>query len=256
MNWANGLNSYPAQWPKALSKLGWMASSARTMGCLAGLLVLLMLTLAFASTRATDRIDAIVRDEMDRSRIPGVAVLVVKDGRILKEAGFGFADLDHNVPVTPKTLFESGSVGKEFTATLVMLLAERHVLGLDDSIVNYLPEGKGKWDGVTIRDLLDHTSGIGDMPYDTMDLRKDYSEAQLADIMARQPICASPGATWRYNNGGYVLLGILIHRATGRFYGDLLASEIFKPLGMKTAGVINEEDVVPNRAMGYEFDRG
>ena len=208
------------------------------------------------SSHAADPIDKVVNAEMKRSKAPGIVVMVIRHGHVIKLKGYGEADLEHHVPVKPDTVFQSGSMGKQFTAALVMMLVQDRKLKLSDPIVKYIPEGKGKWGNVTIRHLLSHTSGIGDMPYETMDMTKEYSEDDLVKLMAKQPVRAKPGDKWQYNNGGYVLLGVLIHRATGKFYGDLLRERIFAPLGMKTAAIITEHHIVPNRARGYEFVNG
>jgi CubicO group peptidase (beta-lactamase class C family) len=137
------------------------------------------------------------------------------------------------------------------------MLAHDHVFTIDDPITKWFPEANGVWKGVTIQHLMSHTSGLADIPDEKFDMRKDYTEDELVKLMMKTPPVHSPGAEWRYNNGGYVLLGVLIHRATGKFYGDLLREKIFKPSGMTTARIISERDIVPNRASGYEFsDKG
>ena len=216
------------------------------MKALAAALVLLASQLAQA-----DKIDDIVVAEMKRTNTPGVAIAIMKDGKPIKIKGYGYANLEHKVPVKPETVFQSGSVGKQFTSTLVMMLVEEGKIGLEDPVSKYITESAGKWDKVTVRHLLTHTSGLPDMPYHTMDLTKPYTEEDMVKLMIDQPIPKDPGVEWRYNNGGYVMLGVLVKRATGKFYGDLLAEKIFKPLGMGCR-VISEADIVPNRAAGYE----
>jgi len=208
------------------------------------------------SSVTADAIDDVVHREMVRSSVPGVAVLVIRHGRVIKNKGYGYANLEHRTVVKQNTVFESGSMGKQFTATLVMLLVQDGRLKLGDSIVSIFPEGKGKWEAVSFRHLLNHTSGIGDIPYDTMDMAHHYSEQDLVNLMARQPMSEVPGKTWSYCNGGYVLLGALIRRVTGKFYGDMLQKRIFEPLGMKTARVISEHEIVMNRASGYQMEKG
>ncbi len=203
-----------------------------------------------------DAIDDAIHREMARSSIPGVAVLVIRHGKVIKNKGYGYANIEHRIPVKPETVFESGSIGKQFTAMLVMMLVQDGRIKLNDSIVKVFPEGKGKWDGVSFRHLLNHTSGIGDIPYDTMDMTHAYSEDELLDLMAHQPVCDVAGKTWNYCNGGYVLLGMLIRRITGKFYGDMLQERIFAPLGMKTARVISEHEIVMNRSSGYQMEAG
>ena len=198
-----------------------------------------------------DPVDDIVRAEMKRTKTPGVAIAVLRDGKPIKIKGYGYSNLEHKVPVKPETIFQSGSVGKQFTSTLVMMLVRDGKLGLDDEVTKHLPEGKGKWESVKVRHLLSHTSGLPDLPYGRMDLRKDYTEADLVKYMVDQDVPKKPGTEWRYNNGGYVMLGVIIHRVGGKFYGDLLRERIFRPLGMTTARIISERDIVLNRAAGY-----
>lgn len=206
---------------------------------------------------AADPIDELVRAEMKKSQVPGIALAILKNGKPIKMKGYGYANLEHKVPVKPETIFQSGSVGKQFTATLAMILVKEGKLSLDDEITKYLPEGKGKWEGIKVRHLLSHTSGLSDLPYWEMGMRIDHTEPDLVKFMLAQPEPKyKPGIEWRYNNGGYVMLGILIHRVSGKFYGDLMQEKIFKPLGMTTARVISEEDIIPNRAAGYQLVDG
>jgi CubicO group peptidase (beta-lactamase class C family) len=106
-----------------------------------------------------------------------------------------------------------------------------------------------------VRHLLTHTSGVPDYTDSMIDLRKDYTEEQLVRIAARQRLDFPAGTSWSYSNTGYLLLGVIIHRVTGRFYGDVLQELLFKPLGMRTR-VISEADIVPNRAAGYRLVKG
>lgn len=218
---------------------------------------LTLLTLfTLVATSSADQVDDIVNKAMKDRKLPGMAVMVLKDGKPVLTRGYGFANLEHRVPVKPETVFQSGSVGKQFTATLVMMLVEEGKLKLDDPIIKFFPEAKEKWVGVKVSHLLSHTSGLPDMPYHQMDLRKDYAEADLVKLMVDQKVPEKPGEKWRYNNGAYVMLGVLIKRVSGKFYGDLLQEKIFRPLGMKSARVISEADIVMNRAAGYELRSG
>jgi CubicO group peptidase (beta-lactamase class C family) len=201
------------------------------------------------------RIGDVVRAEIQRQRIPGVSLAIVKAGQIVYAGGFGLANVEHNVPVRPETVFQSGSVGKQFTATAVMMLVEEGKIGLDDSIAKYLPESPEPWKPITVRRLLSHTGGMTDYPKD-FDFRRDYTEAELLTRAMQVQVAFAPGEKWSYSNLGYVTLGVLIHRVTGRFYGDFLQERIFKPLGMTTTRIISEADIVPNRAAGYRLVKG
>ena len=203
----------------------------------------------------SDAVAQYVNAEMARQHIPGVALLVARNGEIVRAEGFGFANVELQVPVKPETLFQSGSVGKQFTATAIMMLVEEGKIGLDDSITKYLPEAPPAWKPVTIRHLLTHTGGFTDYPKD-FDFRKDYSEADLLKIVAGIPLAFPPGTKWSYSNLGYLTLGVLIHRVTGTFYGDVLQARIFRPLGMQTTRIMSEADIIPNRASGYRLVKG
>jgi len=181
---------------------------------------------------------------------------VVKNGKIVKAKGYGLANLELKVPAAPETIYQSGSVGKQFTATLVMMLVEEGKMSLNDPISKYIPGVPAIWKAITIRHLLTHTAGISNKLYDQIDMRQDYSEDELVKKIAALPLDFQPGTKWNYSNPGYVMLGILIHKATGRFYGDLLKEKIFVPLGMTTARIINEADIIPNRAAGYRLVKG
>ena len=220
-------------------------------------IALLMLAVATATQAdLSDRIDAIVRSEMTRQRIPGIAVAVVQKGKVVKSQGYGYANVEHAVPVTAETMFQSGSVGKQFTSALVMMLVEDGQISLDASVRDYLTDAPESWQAIKIRHLLTHTSGIPDYLAGTIDQRRDYTEDQLAQIAYTLPLEFPPGSRWNYSNTGYLLLGVVIHKASGQFYGDLLRERVFRPLGMKTARVISEADIVPHRAAGYQLVDG
>ncbi len=219
------------------------------------LLCLLLLGL-FLPKAVADDIDRFVRAEMERQNVPGIAVGVVKKGRIVKAKGYGFANLEHRVPVTPDTVFQSASVGKQFTAAALLLLADEGRLNLDESIDRYFTNAPPAWSDITVRHLLNHTSGIPDYTgTNSVNLRQDYSEEDMVNLAARLPLAFAPGQDWSYSNTGYVLLGMIIQKSSGRFYGDYLQEKIFHPLKM-SARVISEADIIPHRAAGYEVVDG
>jgi CubicO group peptidase (beta-lactamase class C family) len=220
---------------------------------------LLMVTLlvvgeAFCQTSgsAFDEVAQYVKTEMARQHIPGIALLVSRNGEIVRAQGFGFSNVELQVPVKPETLFQSGSVGKQFTATAIMMLVEEGKIRLDDPITKYFPNAPANWKPVTVRNLLSHTGGFTDYPKD-FDFRKDYTEDDLLKIVAGIPLAFPPGTKWSYSNLGYLTLGILIHRVTGKFYGDVLEERIFHPLGMQSTRIMSEADIIPNRAAGYRL---
>jgi CubicO group peptidase (beta-lactamase class C family) len=223
-------------------------------------LVILVLTLGSVCAVAQDissKVDDYIASEMKAEHIPGLSLAVVKNGTIVKLKGYGFANLEHMVPVHPDTIFQSGSVGKQFTAAGVLMLVEQGKVGLDDPIGKYFENAPAAWKDIKVRNLLSHTSGIPDYESaHSLDLRKDYTEDELLKFAERLPLDFAPGTKWRYSNTGYVLLGILIHKVTGQFYGDFLREHIWLPLGMDSTRIISESDIVPNRADGYRNVKG
>ena len=203
----------------------------------------------------TDGVGTYVREEMQREQIPGVALLVSRGGKIVRAEGFGLANVELQVPVKPETVFQSGSMGKQFTATAVMMLVEEGKVGLDDPLTKYFLDAPASWKEVTVRELLSHTGGFGDYP-DKFDFRRDWTEEELLKMVEGIPLAYPPGTKWEYSNLGFLTLGILIHRVTGEFYGDFLQERIFHPLGMRTTRIISEADIIPNRASGYRLVKG
>jgi len=199
-----------------------------------------------------DAIDIAMTKAQQMERIPGLALVVMRNQKIVRIGTYGLANVEHGVPVKRVTMFQSGSLGKQFTAAAVLLLAERGLLRLDDRIDQFLPAGPPGWEAITIRHLLNHTSGIKDSEDGgVFDLRHEYSDEEIVRVAHSYPLEFPVGSRWKYNNMGYILAGIIVTRVTGMFYGDFLAKEIFKPLGMKTARVISDSDIVLNRAAGY-----
>ncbi|QSQ22063.1 beta-lactamase family protein [Pyxidicoccus parkwayensis] len=234
-----------------------MRCLVRCLTLLPALLLCLTTSRASAAPQAPllARIDTFVRAEMERQKVPGVGIGIVKNGKVLVAKGYGFANLEHQVPAGPDTLFQAGSLGKQFTAMAVMLQVEAGKLSLTDPVSKFFPGAPASWNGITVRHLLNHTSGIPDLE-GTLDYRKDYTDEDLARFAyALQPEFA-PGARWSYSNTGYVLLGIIVNRVAGTFYGNVLSEKVFKPAGMKTARIINEEDIIPHRAAGYRIVDG
>jgi len=219
------------------------------------LFLLLSLALPHFAQQA-DKIDEYVDSEMQKQHIPGLALLVIKDGQIVKAKGYGYANVELKVPVTAETIFQSGSMGKQFTASAVMLLVQEGKLQLNDKVSKYLDGTPESWKDITIRHLLTHTSGIKNYSQKDLNFRLDYTEDELLKKAETFPLDFPPGTRWRYSNTGYQVLGILIGKISGSFYGDFLRERIFKPLAMNSTRIISEADIVPNRAAGYDLIKG
>jgi len=194
-------------------------------------------------------------DERQTQAAPGAAVIVVRDGIVVKEGGYGLADLERRVPIDADTAFRLGSVSKQFTATAIMLLAEEGRLRYDDPITRFLPELSRIGRGVTIRHLLTHTAGLPDY-YDVMveisGVERPRTRHAL-DVFAAwgEPLFA-PGERYEYSNPGYELLALIIERASGQSYASFMEQRIFSPVGMSSSVVFDESlPRIERRAYGY-----
>jgi CubicO group peptidase (beta-lactamase class C family) len=223
------------------------------MGSIKKILAVLLIAGSAAGVRA-DAIDDYIRAEMARQHVPGLALAILRHGQLVRVQSYGFANLELQVPVHPDTLFQSGAVGKQFTAAAVMLLVEDGKLGLDESIRKYLPDAPRSWAPITIRQLLNHTSGLPTNP--NGDIRREYTDDEMLQGLYQRELLFTPGTRWNYSNSGYVTLGIVIKKITGEPYGDLLAKRLFAPLGMQTARQIDDRAIVLNRAAGYQLRNG
>jgi CubicO group peptidase (beta-lactamase class C family) len=227
----------------------------------------LSLTPAVAAPKAPapkSATDAAVAKIMTDHKFPGAAVMVMRKGEVIAQKSYGLANIEHQVPVTAQTMFQSGSVGKIFTASAALRLAEQGKWKLSDPICPHLSTCPDSWKAITFDQLIRHTSGIADWEHagkqgeiiKAIDYRKDYTDGEFLKIAQDLPLDFKPGTSQAYSNTGYVVLGILINRAAGMHYSDYLAREVFKPASMPTARLISDSDIVPNRAAGYEIFAG
>jgi len=218
----------------------------------------ILFLLACGSTAAHgDKIDSLVQSEMKKRGIPGLALTVIRDGKESKTAAYGFANLEWNVRTKPNTVFEIGSVTKQFTAAGILLLAQEGKLSVDDTIGKYLPDIPGAWANITIRHLLNHTSGIKSYTgLNGFELTKRLTQQQFIGRLAPMPLEFDPGARWKYCNTGYNLLGFIIENVSVKKYWEYLGERIFMPLGMTATTNREPGNIVPNRADGYEKKNG
>jgi CubicO group peptidase (beta-lactamase class C family) len=207
-----------------------------------------------AALLSADQIDRYVEARMKRDNVPGASIAVVRDGKVIKARGYGVADVELNVPATEHTVYQWASVSKQFTAAAIVLLAEDGKLKLNDLVSRYYTNAPAVWSNVTVRHLLTHTSGIKSytsLPGFFRTLRKDYAPEELLDLVRNEPFDFAPGERWSYNNTGYFVLGLIIENVSGKSYGDFVEERIFGPLGMKTARLNHQFEIIPNRATGY-----
>lgn len=218
----------------------------------------LCLTLCQSITKA-DTIDDYLRAEMQAQHIPGVSIAVLKHGVVEKAQGYGYANIELNVQATADTVYEIGSLTKQFTSALVLMLVEDKRVGLDDEISKYLIDIPETWKKITVRQLLTHTSGIKNYTDLPNFMKLTVLPAKHEDVItsvATAPLDFTPGHNWSYSNTGYYLLGMILEKASGKSYSELLSERIFKPLNMNASRVNDLHDVVTNRASGYDYTGG
>ena len=217
-------------------------------------LCLLVMLVATVAVRA-DKVDDFVRSAMQKQHVPGVVVAVVRDGKVIKAAGYGMANLELNVAATPDTVFKIGSVSKQFLSAGIMLLVQDGKLSLDDKISKFLDGTPDTWKDITVRHLLTHTSGlVREAP--GFDPLKIQSDADVIKTAYAVPLVFKTGDKWQYCNVGYFSLAEIIHKVSGKPWGDFLAERIFVPLGMNSTRTTTMTDLVQNRANGYAWEKG
>ena len=173
--------------------------------------------------------------------------------------GYGLANVGDSVPVTPDTVFHICSISKNILAAVVLKLAEQGKLSLDDEVTKYIPEAPLHGRRVTIRQLLDHVSGIysfTSLPEADANERLDLSQQQVLDLIKDKPPLFEPGTNWRYDNSGFYMAGMIVERVTKQDYGSYVRDNIFKPIGMGSASLCYARDVVPHLSSGYEREGG
>ncbi len=198
-----------------------------------------------AATRQT--IDSAAADVLQRTGAPSASVVVVKDGRVAYAHAYGTARLDTKQPATTAMRYSIGSVSKQFTATAVLLLAERGKLSLDDKVGKWLPS-LTRANDVTVRQILSMTSGYQDywpQDYVMPPMLKPTSAQAIVDAWARKPLDFDPGTKWQYSNTNYVIAGMIVEKASGMPLVDFLKQEIFTPLGMSSVQIIDEAALGP-----------
>lgn len=186
------------------------------------------------------------------------AILVARDGKVLVSKGYGMADVEHDVPNTPETKFRLGSLTKQFTAAAVLLLQERGQLSVQDSVCKYVAPCPEAWQPVTIHHLLSHTGGVPNLTNlsafpDYLRTKRDPTTVEaLIGRFRDRPLDFKPGEKWNYSNSGYILLGHVVEKVSGKSYEGFLRENIFEPLKMTSTGYDRADDIIKRRARGYE----
>src|SRR6185312_6823892 len=201
---------------------------------------------------------ALITPLVDADQFSG-AVLVARNGVPVFRQAFGLANREWDVPNTPDTKFRIGSITKQFTATAVLQLAEAGKLSIDDPVAKYYSEAPPAWNGITIRHLLTHTSGIPSFTsiphFFDQQARLDRTPEEIIKLTQDKPLDFAPGTKYLYDNTGYVILGYIIEKVSGERYADYIQHHIFDALGMKSSGYDVSATIIPKRAAGYSRDK-
>ncbi len=198
----------------------------------------------------SDRTDAFITERMNAFKVPGLSLAVVKDGKVVKAAGYGVADVERNTPATPATLYKIGSVSKQFIAAAIVLLEQDGRLRFDDPASKYLDGTPPAWQAITIRYLLTHTAGlVRESPaFDALKVQPDADVIRAAYAL---PLRFQPGEKWEYSNVGYFALADIVRKVTGAPWAEFLRTRIFVPAGMGVTAPTNAPPQAPARAVGY-----
>lgn len=220
-------------------------------------LFFLLLALPAMSQTPVETLDAALQARF-RADAPGAAVLVVQNGAVLLRKGYGLARLDTPAPITPTTLFRMASVSKQFTAMAVLLLAEHGKLNLNDSLSRFFPDfNPTVGNRVRLRHLLTHTSGLLDYEekVDSTTFQRQVLDADVLTLVQAHPTTYfEPGSEFRYSNTGFCLLSLVVEKASGEPFGQFLAENMFRPLGMDRTALYETAKAHPDRALGYARD--
>lgn len=214
-----------------------------------------MFALATASlllVSATDPVADTYRRLVDKGTTPGLAWALIRDGRVVRHGEYGYADLENRVKVRRDTRFEIGSMTKQFTAAVIVLMAKDGKLSLDDPIGKYISDLPESWQPLTIRRLLSHTSGLKDYLGSFSIAESRYvPPKEIIDKMGKAKLDFEPGTAWAYSNTGYLLASMLAEKIDGKPLPKIYEERLFKPLGMTSTSSSSPDTVIPNRARGY-----
>ena len=197
-----------------------------------------------------DKLQDVVKSYYDKNKFIGT-VLVAKDNKVLLETGYGMADHENNIKNTPQSIFPIGSLTYEFTAVSILMLQEKNLLNIQDTIDKYIPDYPNG-NKIKIFNLITHTSGIPEyLDYVSYLGTKKYTPLQLIELVKNKPLISEPGKTFDYTNSNYIILGYIIEKVSGKKYEDYVNENIIKPLKMDNTGFLSIQPDVKGKAVGY-----
>ena len=199
------------------------------------------------------RLDAVANSYTTDNVFMG-SILVADGDQVLLDKGYGMANLEWNIPNTPEAKFRIASLTKQFTAAIVLLLQDEGKLRIEDAVGKYLPDAPAHWGQITLAELLGHTSGIPDLTnekeFEAWSMNPRTHAEEFA-FFRDKPLEFQPGSQYRYSSSGFLVLGLVIEKVSGRSYADLLHERILEPLGMKETGLDTDDLILDRRAQGY-----
>lgn len=214
---------------------------------------LFLLVISMNAQNLKSDVDALIAEDYPKDA-PGVSILIAKNGKTIYTNARGLANMELEVPLNSNSVFEIGSITKQFTAVAILMLEEQGKLSVSDNITKYIPDYPTKGKTITIHHLLNHTSGI--KSYTSMrsfmkHARTDMTPTELINVFKNEPMDFDPGEKYKYNNSGYILLGHIIEVVSKTSYANFIEKNIFKPVGMTSSYYGSMKKIIPNRARGY-----
>jgi CubicO group peptidase (beta-lactamase class C family) len=211
-----------------------------------------------SESQLSERVDVLAKQALARPAA-GISIAVARNGRIVFARGYGLANIEHSVAVTPDTVFHIASISKNILAGVILRLAEENKLRLDDDVTQYVPEAPTHGRHITVRKLLNHTSGIysfTSLPDAANNERFELTHGQVLGLFKDKALDFEPGSSWRYDNSAFYLAGMVVERISKQDYGQYVREQVFAPLGMTSASLCDARIIVPHLASGYEVDHG
>ena len=208
--------------------------------------------LLLAVPARADTVDNYIAHRLKSDHIPGLSLVVIRNGKVIKSRGYGLANVELNVRADENTVYPIASVTKQFVATGILLLKQDGKIGLEDKVAGYLDDAPAVWKDVTIRQLLNHTSGIADVWNDLhADMHLHTTPAKIIQLVGATPLLFTPGEKWNYSNTDYIVLAAIITKVGVVPFDQFLTQRVFQPLGMIHTRLFDPDAIIPKRAGGY-----
>lgn len=212
---------------------------------------ILAFSLPIKAQTVSDSIDTFIKEKMERLKIPGLQLSVVKNGKLEKSSSYGFANLEHQIATNSKTTFSINSMTKAFVGVAIMQLQERGKLSIKDPISLYISDIPNEWKSIKIEQLLSNTSGLPNNIDEKEQVLGDGTENENWELVKKLPMEFSPGERFSYNQTGYYILGRIINKVSGQHFTQFIAENQFKPCIMKSTQFGDSNDIIPNNSNSY-----